>query len=337
MPIAFVPSKLVPIMLPMTRLPVDPVPASITPIWVLPEMTFGVVPPIVLFAASLISTPMIVLPSGASPLMSVPIMSPKTWLPVAVGPSIQIPAPSETVPLPETTLPGPTTLPAASEIKIPAIPLPIAFDPARSVPIRSPWIMVRVDPPWTTTPTEPLPEITLAAPPARPPMAMSVAPRSTRMPSLALPIACEPPLSVPIELPKMVSKELASRSIPSTLLPEITLPGPMVSWARRRWTEIPSVALGRAAEPVGIGSDEVAEDEVRDRQQPAELDPEAGVAGDHVGLAGGQSADGDVGAEDQDAHAGVAGCGSDRRRRGEPRPAAGQSWRGMEPSARRPT
>ena len=63
----------------------------------------------------------------------------------------------------------------------------------------SPGSASRVEPPWTTTPTEPLPEITLV-PSMVTPMELSVEPRSTQMPSSPLPMACEPVLSVPIEV-----------------------------------------------------------------------------------------------------------------------------------------
>ena len=135
---ALVPLTSVPMKLPATRLPVA-LPWMNTPSWALPEMTLrspAVVPPIVLFDASMISTPSYAFPRAFVPVTLVPMKLPATRLPVAL-PWMNTPSWS----LPEMTLRSPAVVPpivlfdALSAISTPERELPRGMVPVTSLPM----------------------------------------------------------------------------------------------------------------------------------------------------------------------------------------------------------
>src|SRR5208282_6209637 len=119
------------------------------------------VPPIVLADALVLTiTPFTSLPSGALPVMSVPIRLPSTRLSVAEGPSSRTPQLLAEIRFKAAAVVPPMVLPVAPRIATPSWALGIAYSPVLSVPIRLPSTRFRVDvAPEMTTPWL-LPEMT---------------------------------------------------------------------------------------------------------------------------------------------------------------------------------
>src|ERR1051326_3490531 len=156
----------------------------------------------------------------------------RTALPVLAS-LLKPPMETPTSLLKAMVLPAPVAVPPIvllDELEKIDTPFPLlakADAPVISVPIKFP-CTVFDDEPEIETPSLPLPEITLPAPAAVPPIVLPVAPCKKNTPLLPLGIAILPVISVPIKFPCTIFDValVPNISIPPPPLPEIILGAP---------------------------------------------------------------------------------------------------------------
>jgi len=106
---------------------------------------------------------------------------------------------------------------------------PRAVVPSAAVPMRLPFTTLPVEPlSLMAMPAELLPEMTLRAAAAAPPMVLLEAPAAMRTPSLLFPRSAVPLTSVPMKLPSTSVEAALAEAMwtPKLSLPEMTLPAP---------------------------------------------------------------------------------------------------------------
>ena len=162
-----------------------------------------------------------------------------------------------------TVLPAPAAAPptrlwlAPFSSRMPICPVPQLALPARSVPMRLPWITVPLESPLTKMPPRTGEAIQLPSLAPVPPTRTLSAPPKMWMPCPPLPSAPVPAAFTPIQLPRTTLPSLVSPSMctPVPSLPLMTLCWtallpPIVLALAPFWISTPSTTLPRSSRPV---------------------------------------------------------------------------------------